>query len=76
MKLSVPGLLFVRKFLLAVSISMLVIGLFIFLFPPGPVLKGSTFLRRCSFLPGCPFYLHIVVHNSLLCSYVFLCFQL
>ena len=41
----------------------------------------DTFLRICPFIPSCPFYCHtisythisIIVHSSLLWSYVFLC---
>ena len=29
------------------------------------VLEDCTFLRICSFLPGYPFYCHIVAHNNL-----------
>ena len=31
-----------------------------FLFVPGSVLEGYTFVRICPFLPSCPFYYHIV----------------
>ena len=43
-----------------------------FLFLPGSVLEGCTFLRICPFLPGCPFYWHIVTCSSLLGCFVFL----
>ena len=59
MKLSGPGLLFAGRFLITVSISVLVMGLLRFLFLPGSVLESCTFLRICPFLPSCPFYWHI-----------------
>ena len=65
-KLSGPGLLFAGRLLITVSISMLVMGLLRFLFLPGSVLDSCTFLRICLFLPGCPFYWHIVADGSLL----------
>ena len=37
-----------------------------FIFLPGSVLKGYTFLRICPFLPSCPFYWHIVLQSSLM----------
>ena len=37
-----------------------------FLFLLGSVLGDYTILRICPFLPGYPFYCHIVVHNSLI----------
>ena len=41
-----------------------------FLFLPGSVLEGYTFLRICPFLPGCTFYWHSVACSSLLgCLY-------
>ena len=46
-------------------------GLFI-IFLPGSVLEDWTFLRNWPFLPGYLFYCHIVVHNSLLYSFLFL----
>ena len=42
-----------------------------FLFLPGSVLEGFTFLRICQFLPSCPFYWHMVADSSLLWSFVF-----
>ena len=39
-----------------------------FLFLPGSVLEGCTFVRFCPFLPGCPFYWHIITYSSLLWS--------
>jgi len=59
-----PGLLFVERFLIRVSTSVFVIGLFL----PGSVLEGCTFLRTCPFLPGCPFYWHMVAHMILCIS--------
>ena len=60
------GLLFAGRFLITVSISVLVIGLLRFLFLPGSVLEGCTFLGIRPFLPSCPFYWHIVADSSLL----------
>ena len=42
-----------------------------FLFLPGSVLEGCTFVRICSFLLGCLFYWHIVVCSGLLWSFYF-----
>ena len=56
-KLSGPGLLFAGRFLITVSISMLMMGLIDFLFLPVSVLESCTFLRISPFLPSCPFYL-------------------
>ena len=55
-----------------VSISVLVIGLFIFSVSD-LVLEDCTLLRMCPFLPCCPFYWHIIADSSLLWSFVFLC---
>ena len=66
MKPSGPGFLSVGRFLVIVLISMLVMGLLDFLFLPGSVVEGYTFLRICPFLPSCPFYWHIVADSSLL----------
>ena len=66
MKPSGPGLLFAGRFLIAVSISMLVMGLLRFSISPGSVLESCSFLRIFPFLPSCPFYMHIVADNSLL----------
>ena len=55
-----PGLLFVERFFITVSISILVMGLLRFSIFPGSVLDSYTFLRICPFLSGCPFYWHIV----------------
>ena len=61
MKPSGPGLLFVGRFLITVSISVLVIGLFIFSISSWSGSEGCAFLRFSPFLPGCPIYWHIVV---------------
>ena len=55
----------VGRFLITVSISVLVIGLFIISILPGSVLEHCAFLRICQFLPGCPFYWHIVACSNL-----------
>ena len=60
-KPSGPGLLFVGRFLITVSISLLVNLLFIILFLPDSVLDGCTFLKICPFLSCCPFYSFTVV---------------
>ena len=65
MKPSGPGLLFAGRFLVTVSISMLVMGLLDFLFLPGSVLETYAFLRVCPLLPSCPFYWHIVADSLL-----------
>ena len=54
MKPSSPGLLFVGSFLITVSVSILVIALFILSIPS--VLEGYTFVRICPFLISCLFY--------------------
>ena len=64
MKPSGPGLLFVGRFLMTVSISVLVIGVFVFSVFPGSVLEGGAFLRISPFLPGCPFYWYTVAYKS------------
>ena len=66
MKPSGPGLLFVGRVLITVSVSVLVIGLFIFSVFSGSVLEGCAFLRICPFLPGCPFYWHRVACSNLM----------
>ena len=66
MKPSGPGLLFAGRFLITVSISVLVMGLLRFSISSWLVLESCTFLRICPFLPSCPFYWHIVAHSSLL----------
>ena len=64
MKPSGPGLLFVGRFFITLSISLLVIGMFIFSIFPGSVLEGYTFLRICPYLLGCPFHWHRVACSS------------
>ena len=66
MKPSGHGLLFVGKFLIAVSISMFVMGLLRVSISSGLLWESCTFLRICPFLSSCPFHLHIVADNSLL----------
>ena len=56
----------------SVSISLCVIGLFIFSISSCSVLESCTFLRVCPFLPGCLFYWHTVAHSSLLWYFIFL----
>ena len=63
MKLSGPGFLFAGRFLITVSISVLVISLLRFSIFPGSVLESYTFLGIRPFLPSCPFYCHIVADN-------------
>ena len=65
MKPSGPGLLFAGRFLITVSISVLVMGLLRFSISPGSVLESCAFLRICPFLPGCPFYWHIVADSQI-----------
>ena len=71
-KPSDPGLLFVGRFLITISISLLVIGLFIFSICSWFSL-GRLYLRICPFLLDCPFYCHRVTCSHLLQSFVFLC---
>ena len=65
-KLSGPGLLFFERFFITVLISVLVMGLLRFSISLGSVLENYTFLTIHPFLPGCPFYWHIVADSSLL----------
>ena len=58
------------RFLITVSMLVLVIGLFKIPVSSGSVLEGWTFLSICPFCPGCPFHWHILAHNSLLWSFV------
>ena len=60
MKPSGPGLLFVGRFLIALLISVLVMGLLRFSISSWFSLESYTFLRICPFLPSCPFYWHII----------------
>ena len=73
MKPSGPGLLFAGRFLITVSISVLVMGLLRFSISSWSSFGNCTFLRICPFLPNCPFYWHIIAHSSLLLSFIFLC---
>ena len=66
MKPSGPGLLFVGRLLIIVSISVLVMGLLRFSISSCSVLEGYTFLRIHPFHPSRPFYWHIVADSSLL----------
>ena len=66
MKPSSPGLLFVGRLLITVSISVLVMGLLRFSISSGSVLERYAFLRIFPFLPSYPFYWHIVADSSLL----------
>ena len=65
-KPSGPELLFAGRFLITVSISMLVMGLLRFSVSSWFSFGSCTCLRICPFLPRCPFYWHIVADNSLL----------
>ena len=44
-----------------------------FLFLPGSVFKGYTFLIIFPLLPSCPFNWHTIAHSSLLWFFIFLC---
>ena len=65
MKPSGHELLFVGRFLIAVSISVSVIGLFVFSFSSISVLEGYTFLRICPYLLSYVFYCHIIACSNL-----------
>ena len=65
-KLSGPGLLFAGRFLITVSISVLVMGLLRFSISAWFSSGKLYFLRICPFLPHCPFYWHIIADSSLL----------
>ena len=70
MKSSSPGLLFVGRFLITLSTSELVIGLFIYsIFF---LVQSWKVVPFCTFLPGCPFCWYTVACSSLLWSFVFL----
>ena len=73
MKPSEPGVLFAGRFLITISISVLVMGLLRFSISSWFSFGRFTFLRIYPFLPSCPFYWHIVADSSLLWSFVFLC---
>ena len=62
----VQGFSFFRRFFITASISVLVIGLFIIYISSSLGLGRLNFSKTCPFLPGYPFYCHIVVHNSLI----------
>ena len=53
-----------RIFFITGSISLLIIGLLSFFIFPDSVLGDFIFLGICSFLLGCLFYWHIIVHNN------------
>ena len=66
MKPSGPGLLFVDRFLIIVSISMLVMGLLRLSIYSWLSFGRLYFSKNPSVLPSCPFYWHIVSDSSLL----------
>ena len=66
MKPSGPGHLFIGRFFITVSISVLVIGLFNYIFLPSSFLEGYDFLEICPFVPSCPFYWHRAADSGLL----------
>ena len=55
----------VGRFLITVSISVLVINLFIFSISSCFSLGRLCFSKNCSFLPCCPFYWHIVAFSNI-----------
>ena len=59
MKPAGPGLLFAGRFLIHVSISVLVMGLLRFSISSWFSLESCSFLRICPFFP-CSFYWHII----------------
>ena len=61
------GLDALGRFFIIVSVSMLVIGLFVFSNFPGSVFKTCTFLRNCPFFADCP----IFAHCNIIWSFVF-----
>ena len=65
-KPSGPGLLFAGRFLIIVSISVLLMGLLRCSITSWLSFEKLYFLRICPFLPSCPFYWHIFAHSSLL----------
>ena len=73
MKPSGLGLLFAGRFLITVSISVLLMGLLRFSISSWFSFGSYTFLRIHPFLPSYPFYWHIVANSSLLWPFVFLC---
>ena len=72
MKPSGPGLLCVGSFLITVSISLGVIGLFRLSVFFHSVLKGYIFLEICPFHLGFHISWHIVLHSNFLQSLYFL----
>ena len=75
-KSSGPGFFVLGRFLITDSIFLLVTGLFRFSVLHDSVLVGCMFLGIYPFLLNCPIYWHIIVHSSLLWSFVFLWYQL
>ena len=71
MKPSGPGLLFVRRILITVSVSVLVMGLLRFSISSWFSFGICIFINIHQFHPSCPFYCHIVADSSL---YDRLCF--
>ena len=63
-KLPGSGLLYVRRLVVADSVSLLVIDLFSFLFLDDSVLVGGLFLRIYPFLLGAQFLECIIFHCS------------
>ena len=76
MKLSGPELSLVGRFLSWIQFHYLWLPCSCYLFLTGSILEACTFIRIFPFLPGCPFYWHIVACSSLLWFSVFLWFQL
>ena len=74
-KPSSPRHLFVGSVLITDLIWLLVICPY-FLFLSDSVLGDCTFLETYPFLLDCPFYWHIIIHSSVLWSFVFLWCQL
>ena len=70
MKPSGPELLFIARFKITVSISILVIGLFVFPVSSWFSLGDCSFLRICPFLLGGLFCFYIVPFSSLLRAFV------
>ena len=69
MKPSGPELSLVGRFLSWIQCHYLWLPCSYYLFLPGSVLEACTFIRIFPFLPGCPFYWHIVADSSLLQSF-------
>ena len=67
-----PGLLFVGGLLITVSISVLVIVLFIYSVSPWFVLKSCTFVGICQFLLVCPFHWHTLYFCGVPCNFYFI----